>query len=425
MSGLDLLALAAAAVLVGVSSVLASAETVVTRLPIVRALRLAEQEDQGRAETLVHLLERRSTVLNVILVVTVTVRTAATALVAIPVARTLPTPGVVGAMALLVLVGLIIGEVLPRTVALRDLDRAGLRLARPLHLLTATVGPLAEFVVRLGRGLTNRARGLSGPFASDEELGGLADVEEEDDELEADERAMIESIIELGDTVTREIMTPRPDMVTVDDGDALADVIEVAVTSGFSRLPVRDTTRDELSGILFAKDLLEHVARRPSSSDWSRLIRPAVYVPETRRVDDLLTDLREEQTHQALVIDEFGEVVGLVTIEDIVEEIVGEIVDEHDHEEPLFEITDAGMRVDGRLPLDDLNELLDKQLPSDGWDTVGGLLMGALGHIPDEGVSVELDGLIFTTESVQGRRIQKVRVDMADNGVEVEQEEPA
>ena len=416
MSALDVAALTAAAALIVVTGLLASAETVITRLPLVRALRLADQDDPPRgAEALVHVLERPSTSLNVVLVSTLTVRTLTAALVAVPVARAWPAIGVAAALAALVLVGLVVGEIIPRTLTLRDLERTGLRVARPLGSLTTIVGPLAELVVRIGRVLSNGTRGLSGPFASDEEIEGSLDVEQVDDELEDDERAMIESIFELGDTVTREIMTPRPDMVTVDDTDDLATVIDVAVTSGLSRLPVHDTQRNELAGILYAKDLLEHVARRPASDDWARLVRPTTFVPETRRVDDLLRDLREEQVHQALVVDEFGAVVGLVTIEDIVEEIVGEIVDEHDHPEPLFEITPDGMRVDARLALDDLNDLLGKRLPAEGWDTVGGLLMGALGRLPEEGERLELDGLVFTAERVQGRRIQKVHVLIEDN----------
>jgi Mg2+/Co2+ transporter CorC len=205
-------------------------------------------------------------------------------------------------------------------------------------------------------------------------------------------------------------------MVIVDDRADLHDVAETVIASGFSRLPVRDSARDELTGVLFAKDLLAMIAREPERTDWSHLVRPTTLVPESRRVDDLLTDLREDQLHQALVVDEFGAVVGLVTIEDILEEIVGEIVDEHDHEEPLLEITEDGMRVDARLPLDDLNELLGKQLPEDGWDTVGGLLMGAMGRVPEVGERVELDGVVFTAESVQGRRIQKIHIAIEDTG---------
>ena len=177
-------------------------------------------------------------------------------------------------------------------------------------------------------------------------------------------------------------------------------------------MPVHDPQDgDRVLGIIYAKDLLARVATGDDELGWSDLVRDATFVPETKRCDELLRELQASAVHLAVVVDEYGELVGLVTIEDLLEEIVGEIVDEHDREEPLVELlADDSMRIDARLGVDDLNELLDAELPEEGWDTVGGLVFGVLGHVPSVGETIELDGLTITVERVQGRRVGKVLV---------------
>jgi CBS domain containing-hemolysin-like protein len=222
---------------------------------------------------------------------------------------------------------------------------------------------------------------------------------------------MIRSIFELGDTIVREIMVPRPDMVMVDQDDALETLVNTVIEHGYSRVPVYRGERDKIAGVVYAKDILRRVALEPDRAGWHDLIRPPTFVPETKDADDLMRELQAQSVHIAFVVDEYGAVTGLVTIEDILEEIVGEIVDEHDQEEPLVEILDDDrMRIDARLPVDELNELLDCDLPDDEWDTVGGLVVGALGHVPHPGEVVELNGVEITTERVQGRRVAKVIV---------------
>jgi CBS domain containing-hemolysin-like protein len=215
-----------------------------------------------------------------------------------------------------------------------------------------------------------------------------------DDELEPEERAMIRSIFELADTLVREIMVPRPDMVTVPEDAPLHEVVRIAIEQGYSRIPVRDPDdEDTIVGVVYAKDLLRRLATEQHRTRWGDLVRTPTFVPETKRCDDLLRDLQAAAVHLAIVVDEYGEIVGLVTIEDILEEIVGEIVDEHDREEPLVEVLgDGELRIDGRLGVDDLNELLGAELPEEGWDTVGGLVFGTLGRVPAVGESVELEG---------------------------------
>jgi CBS domain containing-hemolysin-like protein len=405
-------AVVAAVLLLVLTGYLAAAETVVLRINVVRALRLAEEERRG-APALLWLTEHRASSLNALLVLTVTARVALTALVAVTAWRWATEPWVlVGAVAVVVVASLVLGEVTPRTVALRHLEATGLRLAGSARVVVRLTAPLAELVVGLGRALVPRRHEVSGPYASDDELREFEEGEDEDEELEPGERAMIRSIFELGDTVVREVMTPRPDMVTVAHDAGLDEVMTLALERGYSRLPVHDPADpDVIVGVAYAKDLFGRIVEGAGDRGWHDLVRAPTYVPETKRCDDLLRDLQAERVHLALVVDEHGELVGLVTIEDILEEIVGEIVDEHDHEEPLVEpLPDGSLRVDARLGVDDLNELLGSQLPEEGWDTVGGLVFGTLGRVPAQGDELELAGLTIRVEGVQGRRVGKVRV---------------
>jgi CBS domain containing-hemolysin-like protein len=409
----DVLALVTVGVLLVLTAYLAALETVLSRLNVVRALRLDEEERRG-SSALLWVTEHRVSGLNVLLVTTVTARVALAALAAVVGWRQLGGPtGLVVAVVAVTLLSLVLGEVAPRTVVLRHLETSGLRLAGTGRVLIRVVDPLARLVVGLGRGVVPRRHEVSGPYATDDELRQLdADEEETDDEIEPEERAMIRSIFELAETIVREIMVPRPDMVTVAEDAPLAEVVDVAIEHGYSRIPVRDPDdEDTVVGVVYAKDLLRRLATERHRTRWGDLVRRPTFVPETKRCDDLLRELQEAAVHLAIVVDEYGEIVGLVTIEDILEEIVGEIVDEHDREEPLVELLDdGGLRVDARLGVDDLNELLDAQLPEEGWDTVGGLVFGTLGRVPVVGESVELDGITITVEHVQGRRVGKVHV---------------
>ena len=222
-----------------------------------------------------------------------------------------------------------------------------------------SLGPLAGLVVSTGRAVVGARPGSHGPFPSDEPASEvLLDDEDDDDELEEDERAMIRSIFELGDTIAREIMVPRPDMVTVAADAGLRDLVNTIVEHGYSRLPVFREDREHIVGVVYAKDVLHRVALQPDRTGWADLVRPATFIPETKRIDDLLRELQAQSVHIALVVDEYGATTGLVTIEDILEEIVGEIVDEHDHEDPLVEVLDdGGWAIDARLAVDDLNDL--------------------------------------------------------------------
>ena len=251
----------------------------------------------------------------------------------------------------------------------------------------------------------------NGPPVSEDELIALTDAAAEADTIEDAERDMIASALALDRTVVREVMAPRADMVTVDATSTVTAALEVAISRGLSRLPVcRDDIDDIVGGVL-----LKDLARTERSGGGEGLVREsmrlAMFVPETKRVDQLLKEMRTAGGHLAIVVDEYGGTAGLVTLEDLVEELVGEIVDEFDRPEPLLEPLAGGEAlVHGRMPVDQLNTLVGSTLPDDDWDTVGGLIFGTLGHVPDVGETVEVDGLKLRVEHMQGRRITRVRL---------------
>ena len=255
-------------------------------------------------------------------------------------------------------------------------------------------------------------KGLArGPYISEEELLAVADLAVEDDVIEEDERALIESVIELGDTVVREVMVPRPDMVTVTSDFRIADAMEVVILNGYSRIPVCGDGIDDVVGVVYAKDLMRAERDGQEERTVGELARPSHHVPETKRVASLLREMQQDRFHLAIVVDEYGGTAGLVTLEDIIEELVGEIVDEFDVEDPMIEpLPDGDVRVNARMPLDEVNDLLHAHLPEGDWDTVGGLFLSELGHVPTNGERVVVDGWELTAQRVQGRRIGRIRI---------------
>jgi CBS domain containing-hemolysin-like protein len=301
----------------------------------------------------------------------------------------------------------------PKTYALLATERAALRVV-PLAQAIALLAPL-RWLTRLLIGAANviipgkgRAQGM---VVSEDELLALAGVAVENAVIDAEERELIVNTIEFGDTIVREVMVPRPDMVTVSMEFRVADVMEVAILNGLSRLPVTGEGIDDIIGVAYAKDLMR--AERDGQEDRlvTELLRPGHFVPETKRVASLLREMQAEQYHLAIVVDEYGGTAGLVTLEDLIEELVGEIVDEYDVEDPQLERLPSGeVRVNAKLNIDDLGELLGLDLPEGDWDSVGGLLIGLLGHVPAEGESVDIDGYRVKAERVSGRRISRVLI---------------
>jgi CBS domain containing-hemolysin-like protein len=403
--------LAAIALLLFVTMLLAGAETALVRMPKTRAQGLAADGRKG-AGALVDLVDDGQYVNAVLLVLLVCQLVQAT-LVGVVADRLWGVTGVVIATAVDVVVVFVVAASLPRTWAVLNPDRAALAAARPIRALVR-FSPL-RIASRALIGLTNLllpGKGLAqGPYVSEEELLAVAELGVEEGVIEEDERALIESIIEFGDTVVREVMVPRPDMVTVAGDFRVADVMEVMLLNGYSRLPVCGDGIDDVVGLAYAKDLMRAERDGKEGRPVAELARPARYVPETKRVPDMLREMQGEKFHMAIVVDEYGGTAGLVTLEDIIEELVGEIVDEFDVEDPIVEpLPGGGVRVDARTALDEVNDLLHADLPEGDWDTIGGLLYGRLGHVPVEGESVQVDGWQLTAQRIQGRRIGRVRI---------------
>ena len=264
-------------------------------------------------------------------------------------------------------------------------------------------------------GLTNvllPGKGLKeGPFVSEQELLGIVEAAAEDEVIEHEERELIESIIEFGDTVAREVMVPRPDMVIVENDSTVTAALDLAIAHGFSRLPVHADDGDDIIGLIYMKDLIRAERDGQGDSPALDLARPVRFIPENKPVARLMREMQAGKFHLAIVADEYGRIAGLITLEDCLEELVGEIVDEYDIEELAVQrLPNGDYLVDGGVQVEELNELLDIHIPDEEWDTVGGFLFGTLEHVPEHGEAVEYDGWRFAAEEVEGRRIRVVRV---------------
>lgn len=429
MSTAYLLGGVAVVVLIVLAAVLAMAETALTHLGRARAAaiedeRLASTEAGGhqrrrRGASLPDLLERRDEVLNPVLLLLLVCHLGLATVIAVVAFRWWGLAGAGGALLVEVAVLFVLTVAMPKTYALQHTGAAATRLA-PL------VGALARFwpLRWATRGLIGASNILlpgkgrrEGPSVSEEELLALAGTAAEEDVIELEERALIESIIEFGDTIAREVMVPRTDMVTIAADFQIDAAIEVAILHGYSRLPAYGAGIDDIVGIVYAKDLMRAERDDAGTQEVSTVLRPAVYVPETKKVPDLLRQMQDERFHIAIVIDEYGGTAGMVTLEDLIEELVGEIRDEFDVEEPMVEpLPNGGVRVNARMPIDEVNDLLGVTIPEGDWDTVGGFLYSQLGRVPVEGETVEFDGHELRAEKVQARRIGRVRITSVATG---------
>jgi putative hemolysin len=305
----------------------------------------------------------------------------------------------------------IFAEVTPKTFAIQQTDRVALRVAPLVVALTRLLGPVASVLIKIAN-VVMPGKGLpQGPFVTEEEIRAMAEVASDEAVIEEEEADLIHSIFEFGDTLVREVMVPRPDIVAAPIESGATHVLDLMLRHGYSRIPVYRATIDEIEGVVYAKDLLRHLHAGKPEVPLDTIMREPYFVPETKKVSELLREMQQKRVHIAIVLDEYGSVVGLATIEDLLEELVGEIADEYDREEPQIEPVDEDtFRVNGRLSIDDVNELLDVDLPHEEWDTVAGLMYGLLGSVPTQGETVTYDHLTFVAEKVQGRRIAKVLI---------------
>jgi putative hemolysin len=410
VSGTDWLELVSIIVLILIVGVLGASEVSITRVSRVRAYRFVEEKRRGSA-SLVKIAENPAPYLNVVLLLTLLATIGGTAIATSLAVRLFHGAGELIATVGMTLLLFVFADVTPKTFVIQQTDRAGLALAPLLVGLRRLFGPVATGLVKLanvimpGRGLPH------GPFITEREIRAMAEMASEEEQIEEEEKELIHSIFEFGDTIVREVMVPRPDIVAIESDKALRDVQDIVLQHGFSRIPVFDDDLDNVIGLIYAKDVLKVLHQRRTDVALRDVVRPVHFVPEQKKVADLLREMQRDKFHIAVVTDEYGSVSGLVTLEDLLEELVGEISDEYDHEEPeMVELGDGVYRVDGKVAIDEVNELFDVELPDEEWDTVGGLMLGLLGSIPAEGEEVGFQNLVFRAEQVQGRRIAKVLI---------------
>ena len=415
MTSTDWLLVLVVAVLFCFSIVLALSEMAFSRMNRIRALTLEEEGQRGAAK-LARMLEHPERTINSLLLLVLIAQLTSASLIGVILERQVGALGLGLGLVLQVVLFFVIGEAAPKTWAIQHTDRAALLVSGflfavtnfpPLRALSHGLIQLANLILP-GHGLKE------GPFVTEDDLRTMADVAADEEVIEREERQLIHSIFEFGDTVVREVMVPRPDMAAIEADATIEAAIERAIAAGYSRIPAYEDTSDNIVGLVYLKDLVQRARAGGGDEPVRVVLRPAVFVPEQKRVAELLREMQSKQFHMAIVIDEHGGTAGLVTLEDLLEEIVGEITDEYDVETPGVEpLPDGSLRVPGRTAIDEVSEVLGLELPDTEWDTVGGLIFNLLGHVPDEGETVRFQDLEFRTERVQGRRIVSVRISHA------------
>jgi len=405
-------------VLVVVAGFFAMAETALTRMGRVKAVALLEEGRRG-AKALVKVVNEPERYINPILLLVLVGHTLLATLVGVIVGPY----GLIGFLVsylLELVVIFVLAESGPKTFAVQRTEQAAL-LAAPVVVAIAGFPP----VRLLTRGLIGLANVLFpgrgspvGPSTSEREILALVGEAEQEEVIEREERELIHSIIEFGDTITREVMVARPDIVSVEGRSSVDDALEIAMLSGHSRIPVYNRSIDDILGLVYLKDLIRASRDGAGTQAVERvdgLSRDAHIVPETKRVAELMREMQKEKFHMAVVVDEHGGVAGIVSLEDLIEELVGDIVDEFDTEEPLVNDLGSGaFSVSGTIPVDEVNDKLGLSVPeNDDWDTLGGYLFHRLGHVPDIGEHVESDGHLFTVEKMGANRIDRIRVEPA------------
>lgn len=388
-----------------------------TALLAANKLRLRQLHEDGnrRAGVVRRLLEEPGRVLTALLVGNNIVNVSATVLAtALMVQLWGPQRGPLYALVGMTLLLLIVGEITPKTFAAKYADRLAMWVGKPIAWLTAALSPIIRVLSLLSNVLMRPLGGrvdLASPLVTEEEIRLLVKVGEEEGVIQEDEREMIHSIFEFGDTVAREVMVPRIDLVCVADTDTVADALRLVREHGHSRLPVYHESIDQIVGVVHVKDLLGFMQDGHEQTSVKEAARPAYFIPESKPLDGLFREMRRRKAHMAIVVDEYGGTAGMVTIEDLLEEIVGPILDEYDVEEKLLEVVNEHVTlVDGRVSLDEVNEQLALELPVGEVDTIGGFVYSLLGRVPGQGESVTYDGIELFVERLEGHRIARVRI---------------
>lgn len=410
-----ILRLAVLIVLLSLSGLFSGAETSLSSINLIRIKQL-KKKGIKEAEILERLLNKSSRILATILIGNNIVNIAATAI-----ATELTLNIFEGKQAtflvtlIMTVLILVFGEITPKTYSSYNAEKVAMKLGRPLEILSVIFSPLllvlnkvTRIIIRSVGGNINNNR----TTVSEEEIKTLVDVGEEAGIIEKQERDMIESIFEIGDIKVTEVMVPRIDIVYLEENVSLEKAIKKVIKYGYSRIPVIGESVDNIIGIIYAKDLLScYLMNREEEVNIKSMIRPAYYVPQSKKAIDLLTEMQLEKVHISIVLDEYGGTLGLVTIEDILEEIVGDILDEYDDENNLIDHIDNDVLiVNSKISIEETSNLLDVELPMDEFESLGGFVFNLLGRIPRVGDIIEYNDTVFKVLEVHNRRIRKIEI---------------
>ncbi|HEY2043968.1 MAG TPA: hemolysin family protein [Jatrophihabitans sp.] len=426
MNGPDIALLVAAICLIPTAGALAAVDAALARVSVARVEEMVRERRRG-AVSLSKVVADRARHTNLLLLLRVAAEVTATVFATVAAASEWGShwPVVLSTIVVMVLVSYVLIGVGPRTIGRQHAYRVALLGSGVVLILGRLFGPLASLLILLGNAITPGKGYREGPFSSEVEIRELVDLAEARGVVERGEREMIQSVFELGDTIAREVMVPRTDVVWIESTKTVPQALALALRSGFSRIPVVADNVDDVVGIVYLKDLVRRAQdnERAKQTKLDEVMRPATFVPESKPVDQLLREMQANHSHMAIVIDEYGGTAGLVTIEDVLEEIVGEIRDEYDVERPPVEkLPDGSYRITARLPVEDLGELFDVVVPRrDDVETVGGLMAQLLGRVPIPGSSVAGYGVQLTAESAGGRRnridtVLARKVESSENG---------
>jgi CBS domain containing-hemolysin-like protein len=402
--------LVTAAALVVLAGVFSAADAALTTYSRARAEELVGEGRAG-AQRLVALLDDRARYLNTALLLRLLCETGAAVLLTLVVLRWYDGavwPTILTAVGVMLVVSFVVIGVAPRTIGRQHPDRVAPIAATILTVATRVLGPIPQLLILVGNAITPGRGFRTGPFSTETELRELVDYAEASAVIESGERAMIHSVFEFGDTIAREVMVPRGDVVYIERYKNLRQTLSLFLRSGFSRVPVIAENLDDIVGFAYLKDVVRRDFEDPDVEFTQRVdevMRPALYVPESKPVDALLSEMQASRQHIAVVVDEYGGTAGLVTIEDLLEEIVGEITDEYDAEQvETATLDDGSVRVSSRFPIDDLDELFGFDVEEEDVDSVLGLMAKHLGRVPIPGSHVDAHGLRFVAEAAAGRR---------------------
>lgn len=411
---LSILLLVVAVILIALGGLLAAADSALMVLSRADLQTLAERSPRtGRAIEAIARDTRAH--VNAVSFVRVLAETSAAVFITVTLAANIAELWLVLLIATVIMTGVtfvLVGSS-PRSVGSHHPDTI-LRLSAPfIRGVRVVLGPIASGLIRLGDRVTP-GRGVATRVRDEQQLLSIVDQAAESAVLEEDDREYIHSVLEFGDTVARSIMVPRTDMVTIDADISVRDALEVFLNSGHSRVPVMSDDVDDIEGVLYLRDVTAFMVRHPEESvgmPISTLMKPAVFVPESQKADELLRQMQLEANHLALVVDEYGGIAGLVTLEDLIEELVGEIADEYDRDgDPVEALEDGRYRVSARLPIDELGDLFERELDDEDVDTVGGLFTKLNGRLADAGDVVSIAGLRLTADRTERRRKNLVTV---------------